>query len=284
MPDPGQLHARFLAGPTLVASKLDVNTDLMVVVLPNATITPAAFYTATSGGGGTPAWVTALQALVASPSDLLFAYNFASGGTGQGWDGTNNVTLTVGQTWEAPFWSGAPFDPANIIDGLGLQQSTSSNATILTGILPEFPDGATILLAAQTYVPVTLDSNGAPLFHMVDSPGDNFEGGASLRWNTSVDEGALELENGNGSGTDVDTISKTTALRGSCNYLTDGSDIVGSLNGRANTSRSGSVVGVAPNCVTIGNHTAIGDAPVYLTLVALFALQSPTVLPTLSAL
>lgn len=232
-----------------------------------------------------PAWAAVIRALGANPSDLLFTYNFAAGGEGQGWNNVAEETLALAACWETPFWGGTPFAPSTIIDGLGLGPSAASNATTLAGLIQALPSGGTLFIESKAYVPVTVDTVSQTFVHLVDNPDDNFEGGLDLHDDNGADESYLTLSNGNGSTSIVDTITgKQLILRGACNYTTDGTPIVGSINGRANVNRNGSSVGSAPNTLAIHSTGNATDVPVYLTIVAVFLSQLDSALPGMSTL
>lgn len=242
-------------------------------------------------GGGIPAWAVALRDLASNPTDFLFAYNFATGGTGEGWNNTTQELLTLNDAWQA----GSPGNPVggpylgDIVSGFGIVQAGSgiNTGTTVDGTLPNLSTGATILFQAQAYTPVTSITDARPFLHLVDLPDDNFEGGINLKWDAENDWNQFRLENGNGVPSLVDTIEgKVNSMRGVCNYLLDGSALAGSVNGRPVGTATGSVVSVAPNTLTIDNTAVFGtsDVPVYITIVAVFLLQPEVSLSSMSAL
>lgn len=235
-------------------------------------------------GGGeepvVPAWVTALQALGANPSDLVFAYNFVAN---EGWDGVNEELLDD-DMWVRPgAGGGAPFgfwDKTYIVEGVGLTPGPNLHCSTPLGLLPaSIADGATILLERKFYSGSTLDGQGT--LHLYDYDGDTTDGG--LRLNALGDPN-FEAGNFDGSHPGDDFVAGAMTLRGVQNILGDGSDIVGSANGRPNVTGAGSVAANPVDAVYVNNSDGYTtDAPWVATLCAVFTTQLAARLPTMSA-
>lgn len=237
-----------------------------------------------SGSAGIPAWAATLRDLVSNPADFLFGYNFASGGTGEGWNNVTQELLTVEQSLAAPPTFGT-WSTSFIIDGLGLSANDENFGETLPGVLPpSVSAGATVFMEARTYAPVTTDTGALLRLHVIDAA-DTFDGGLNIRFRGGLDQHDLELEDGGGHivATDIAT-PKGTLVRAASNYVVDESDLAGSINGRAVVSGPAElVVEVPPTAVWVGNKSNT-DVPVYVTIIAVFALQSAVALPAISDL
>lgn len=232
-----------------------------------------------------PAWIEDLRA----PSgDLpVFAYNFAAGGQGQGWDGSLSRLLTVDQAWVAPFWS-PNWDPGSIFSGRGLEPNSNPGITPL-GLLPasvQGPAGATLRTHAKAFGGATAATVGEVDCNMSNLPNDSNDGNFQVTWIDGAADMQITLGDCDGNVVATDMFGpKTSEMRAAYNYRWDGADLYGSINGRPNVRGAGRLHPDVANCVYSTNtHTGATDAVIYVTIVAVYTPQPLTDLPTLSAL
>lgn len=245
---------------------------------------------AEDSNGTKPAWVSDLEARFANgAADTLVLYNMAAGGIGQGWDGINQRTLTLAETFEpAPFTTSHLAD--NIVDGVGLAPASDGNYNVtIDGLIPhaDLVDGVTTFIEMTTNgVAVTNSTAGWGLCCITDLPDQNNESGIEPRWITSSTDCEVDTSNADGAFTINDTIAKPTMLRAAANVYPDGSDLEMSVNGRSVvTGPQGTSAVASPTAGIINNHDPGGsDTPVYVTIFGWIKTQPAANLPTPSAL
>jgi len=229
--------------------------------------------------GGVPAWVEALRA----PSgDLpIVAYNFAFGGSGQGWggdDGINPTTLTVEECLEAGAYI---WNPATIIDGLGLTAASDAHPSFVEELVPLsiWTNGATLYLQTVPNTPTASRLGFA--YYMWENPNFGFWGAVNHLWSTDMTNNPVEYQ-GNDFNSTTDTPSPTaTTVMKSVLSVYPSSDCKGSSNGGAVVTVPNIPASTTPNYITLEGG---GTANIcYAQIMAVYALQPSGDLPTMSA-